>query len=58
MESFEQIYSLYFKDVYRYIFSICQNVTEAEEITQETFCQAMKSMQSFRGECKMTVWLC
>ena len=58
MESFEQIYSLYFKDVYRYIFSICQNVTEAEEITQETFFQAMKSMQSFRGECKMTVWLC
>lgn len=58
MESFEQIYSLYFKDVYRYILSLCRDVTEAEEITQETFYQAMKSMQSFRGDCKMTVWLC
>lgn len=58
MESFEQVYSLYFKDVYRYIFSLCKNAAEAEEITQETFFQAMKSMHSFREECKMTVWLC
>lgn len=58
MDSFEQIYELYFKDVYRYILSLCQNSTQAEEITQETFYQAMKSMPSFRGDCKMTVWLC
>lgn len=58
MESFEKAYELYFKDVYRYILSLCQNVNEAEEITQETFFQAMKSMDSFRGDCKMTVWLC
>lgn len=31
---------------------------QAEEITQETFFQAMKSISSFRGDCKMTVWLC
>lgn len=58
MESFEQIYSLYFKGVYRYMVSLCRDVSEAEEITQETFFQAMKHMQSFRGDCKMTVWLC
>lgn len=58
MESFEQIYSLYFKDVYRYIMSLCRDAAEAEEITQETFYQAMKNMKSFRGDCKMTVWLC
>lgn len=56
--SFEQIYELYFKDVYRYILSLCRNASEAEEITQETFFQAMKSISSFRGDCKMTVWLC
>lgn len=58
MESFEQVYSLYFKDVYKYILSLCRDAAEAEEITQETFFQAMKNIQSFRGECKMTVWLC
>lgn len=32
--------------------------TEAEEVTQETFYQALKSMSSFRGDCKLIVWLC
>ena len=56
--SFEQIYDLYFKDVYRYLLSLCRNAAEAEEITQETFFQAMKTLPSFRGDCKITVWLC
>ncbi len=37
MESFEEIYSLYFKDIYRYVLSLCRNSEQAEEITQETF---------------------
>lgn len=58
MDSFEQVYELYFKDVYRYLLSLCRDPAEAEEITQETFFQAMKGMSSFRGECRMIVWLC
>ncbi len=58
MEPFEKIYELYFKDVYRYLLSMCRDPAEAEEIAQETFFQAMKNMSSFRGECRMTVWLC
>lgn len=58
MEPFEQIYSSYLKDVYKYTFSLCRDPAEAEEITQETFYQALKSMSTFRGECKLIVWLC
>lgn len=58
MEAFEQVYELYFKDVYKYVLTLCRDAGEAEEITQETFCQALKSMSSFRGECKLFVWLC
>lgn len=58
MEPFEQAYELYFRDVYRYVLSLSRDAAVAEEVTQETFFQAMKSMPSFRGECKMTVWLC
>lgn len=58
MEPFEQIYSSYLKDVYKYAFSLCRDPVEAEEIAQETFCQALKSMPSFRGDCKLIVWLC
>lgn len=58
MEPFEQIYSSYLKDVYQYVFSLCRDPAEAEEITQETFYQALKSMPTFRGDCKLIVWLC
>lgn len=58
MDSFRQVYELYFKDVYRYVLHLSQDVSVAEEVTQETFFRAMKSMPSFRGECKMSVWLC
>ena len=58
MEAFEQVYEFYFRDVYKYALTLCHDTREAEEITQETFCQALRSMSSFRGECKMLVWLC
>lgn len=34
------------------------NVELAEELTQETFYQAVKSIDRYNGECKMSVWLC
>ena len=40
------------------MYSLCRNESIAEEITQETFFKAMKSIESFRGECKLLVWLC
>ena len=30
----------------------------AEELTQETFCKAISKISMFRGECKISVWLC
>ena len=58
MDPFEQIYTSYLKDVYKYVFTLCRDPVEAEEITQETFYQALKSLPSFRGDCKLMVWLC
>ena len=58
MDSFEQIYKLYFRDVYHFLLTLCHDAMEAEDITQETFFQAMSKIDSFRGDCKMLVWLC
>lgn len=55
---FEQIYNTYFKSVYRYIWQLSGDEHIAEEITSETFFKAIKSIDSFRGECDMRVWLC
>ncbi|MEG0326762.1 MAG: sigma-70 family RNA polymerase sigma factor [Cellulosilyticaceae bacterium] len=58
MEQFEDIYGKYFLDVYKYVLSLSRNNHIAEEITQETFFKALKSIDSFKGNCKIRVWLC
>lgn len=58
MPEFSVVYELYFKDVYKYVLSLCRNESVAEEVTQETFFKALKSIDSFRGQCKLYVWLC
>lgn len=55
---FEEIYSQHFTDVYKYALSLCRNETIAEDIAQETFFKALKSINNFKGECKLRVWLC
>ena len=58
MEDFEKIYSQYFDIVFRYVLSLCKDETLAEEITQEAFFKALKKIDSFRGDCKINIWLC
>ena len=58
MTDFQEIYDLYFRDVYRFALSLCRNDAIAEEITQETFFKALQKLDSFDGKCKVSVWLC
>ncbi|MBP3684348.1 MAG: RNA polymerase sigma factor [Oscillospiraceae bacterium] len=58
MEEFQQVYDLYFRDVYKYALSLSRDPDVAEEITQETFFKALKNIDSFRGQCRLYVWLC
>lgn len=58
MENIEQLYRTYFKDVYLYLLAISKNKDLAEELTQETFFKALKSIHRFRGDCDIRVWLC
>ena len=58
MTEFEQIYKTYFNDVFLYIKKLSGNESIAEEITSETFFKAMRSIEKFRGDCDIRVWLC
>ena len=58
MTDFEKIYKEYFNDVYLYIKRLSGDEHTAEDITSETFFKALKSIDSFRGECEIRVWLC
>lgn len=58
MEDFEAIYAEYYDIVYQYALSLCRDALWAEELTQESFFKALKRIDTFRGECKLSVWLC
>ena len=54
----EELYQLYFKDVFLYMKALTKDDHIAEEITQECFFKALQSIHSFKGECDIRVWLC
>ena len=54
----EEYYDMYGQKVYAYLLSICREPDTAQELTQETFCQAIKSLDRFKGDCSVCTWLC
>lgn len=58
MQNMEQIYEEYFETVNKYLFCLTHNSDISEELTQETFYRAVKKIDTYKGECKISVWLC
>lgn len=58
MEDFEKIYREHGKMIYSFLFSLSHDEHLSEELTQETMFRAIMSYSSFRGDCKLSVWLC
>lgn len=54
----EELYRENAELVYHFLLSKCRDADLAEDLTQETFLQAFKSIDSYNGTCKMSVWLC
>lgn len=54
----EKIYKEYSKTVFRYLYAKTGDIHISEELTQETFYQAIRRISSFDGSCKVTTWLC
>ena len=58
MQSMEEIYRQHAQTVYRYLCSLTGDEDLSEELTQETFAQAVGSIGRFDGSCKVSTWLC
>lgn len=52
------IYREQSQTVYRFLYSYTHDVELSEELTQETFLRAIKSLHKYNGTCKISVWLC
>jgi len=58
MQDIGQLYKEYARQVYKYLFSLSHNEEVAEELMQETFYRAIRSLDRYDGTCKIYVWLC
>ena len=58
MLSMDETYRAHAQTVYRYLLSLTHDAALSEELTQDTFYQAVKSADRFDGSCKVSVWLC
>lgn len=58
MQDFDRIYAEYYSEVYKFVLTLCKDAALAEEITQEAFFKALKNIDSYHGECRLSTWLC
>ncbi|MHC5249275.1 RNA polymerase sigma factor [Enterococcus sp. LJL90] len=54
----DELYQEYGELVYRFLLGLTNDELLAEDLTQETFYQAIKSLENFQGNSKVSTWLC
>ena len=57
-DAVEELYRLYAPTVYKYLMCLCHDPSLAEDLTADTFEAALRGIHKFRGEAKLSVWLC
>ena len=58
MKVTDEVYREYSQMVYKYLFSLTGDAHVAEEVTQETFYQAVRCAGRYDGSCRFSTWLC
>lgn len=58
MQTMDEIYQEYAQTVYRYLLSRTHDPDVSEELTQETFCQAVRTIGRYDESCRISTWLC
>lgn len=58
MKVTDEVCREYSQMVYKYLFSLTGDAHVAEEVTQETFYQAVRCAGRFDGSCRFSTWLC
>src|SRR5262245_21827365 len=53
----QELVSLYGDRLLRSAFTLCGNETEAQDMVQDTFLEALRSIQRFQGRSSLYTWL-
>ena len=57
-ELLEELIQKYYDNIYRFCYYKTGNASISYDLTQETFAIAVKNIPKFRGDCKVSSWLC
>ncbi len=57
-DNMKEYYEEYGRKVFLYLMTLCSDPDMAEELTQETFYQAIKNVGTFKGQSSVYTWLC
>lgn len=55
--AFETLIDRYSGDIYALLFRLTENAEEANDLAQDTFLRALRSIRSFRGDSELKTWL-
>lgn len=54
----DAVYREHAQAVYLYLISLCHDEHLAQDLTEDTFLKAMRTVNKWRGECTLLSWLC
>jgi len=57
VQAFEKLVSLYSKSIYNYCYRMTGNKEDAEDVTQEVFIKAYRSLHWFKRNSRFSTWL-
>lgn len=53
----EKLFRTYYKEIYRYLYSLTHDASLSEDLASEVFLEVVKSIATFRGESDVKTWM-
>ena len=53
----EKLFRTYYKDIYRYLYSLTHDASLSEDLASEVFLEVVKSVATFRGAADIKTWM-
>ena len=53
----EKLFHTYYKEIYRYLYSLTHDTSLSEDLASEVFLEVVKSIAVFRGESDIKTWM-
>jgi RNA polymerase sigma-70 factor (ECF subfamily) len=56
-QAFEELLDRFQDPIYRFVYRLLEDPSEAPDVTQEVFLKVFRKVRSFRGDCSLKTWI-